>query len=171
MIERFVEILFVANFDKIIEIEFNSNLNVMNTNKSKSSKEKKIKINSSKFFHLLFIFKSKSKHYDVDILNHETFANINRSNVNAMKLKDLNLFNHQKTSESIKLLKSSQKFSSFFILNINERKPFTLKQINVSKNNLHQFLKFYIIYDLILINQIFCLKEWKKKNQKISLCD
>ena len=134
MIERFVEISSVANSNKIIEIESDSNLNVMNINKSKSSKEKEMKISSSKILHLLFISEpeSKSKHHDVDILNQNAFADMNRSNANSMKLEDSNLFNQQRTFESMKSSKSRQKsfFSSFFILNINERKSFTSKQIN-----------------------------------------
>ena len=137
MIERFVEVSSVANFDKITELEFDLNLNVMNINKNKSSKEKKMKISSSKILHLLFIseFESKSKHHDVNIFNQEAFANMNRSNANSMRSKDSNLFNQQRTSESIKSSKSRQKssFSFFSILNINERKSFTSEQISASK--------------------------------------
>ena len=134
MIEQSVEISSIANFDRIIEIESDSNLNVMNINKSKSSKEKEIKVSSSKILHLLSISEpeSKSKHHDVDIFNQEAFADMNRSNASSMRLEDSNLFNQQRTSESMKSSRSRQKsFSSFyFILNINERRSFTSKQIS-----------------------------------------
>ena len=94
-----------------------------------------MKVSSSKILYLLSISESKSKHHDVDIINQEAFADMNRSNANSMRLKDSDLFNQQKTSETIKSSKSRQKFSSssFFILNINERKSFTSEQISASK--------------------------------------
>ena len=136
MIERFVEISSVANFDRIIEIESDSNLNVMNINKSKSSKEKEMKVvSSSKILHLLSIPESKSKYHDVDIFNQEAFADMNRSNASSMRLEDSDLFNQQRTFETMKLSRSRQKasFFSFSILNINERRSFTSEQINAFK--------------------------------------
>ena len=141
MIERSVEISFVANFDRIIEIESDSNLNVMNINKSKSSKEKEMKVSNSKILHLLSISESKSKHHDVDIFNQEAFADMNRSNANSMRLEDSDLFNQQRTFETMKSSKSRQKFSSSFILNINERRYFTSEQISASRKQFASILQ------------------------------
>ena len=116
MFERSYDIFFVIQFDRIIELKFDSNLNFMKINKnSKDSKEKKMKINNKqKIIHLLSISELESKRYDVEILNQQAFEEMTRSNINLIRLEDSSLFNQQKKSVSAETSRSNQKFSSFF---------------------------------------------------------
>ena len=124
MLERFYDIVFVTQFDRIVEPKSNLNFELMKTNKN--SKEKKMKM--SKVLHLLFISEFESKRYDVQIFNQQTFEDTICSNVSSIGLKDPNLFNQQKRFVSAETSRSNQKFFSSFS-EINEQITSTFKRL------------------------------------------